>query len=403
MMMGGVTLASGVVTRSSTNAWTLELDGHPFIPFGLNRFTVMTPGNNRDDWTTEQYLQQAAAHGVNTLRVFVPEPDFESVLGTYDAEQLRRLDQTVQLAEQYGMKLIVCLFDHWVFRNALATSAYSVHKGGPLESGRAFYTHPVARVHQAQRIRFIVTRYKTSSDILAWEPINELNGVAADYPGQQTDAMAWLHFAAAEIRAVDPTHLITESLTGDVRWEDLWRDSVIDLVQLHTYREVRSPERAAAGARNTLRWAQETFQKPVMIGEYAPLGTLEPIVRADFVTATLLASFTSGGSSLLWTHRNDEFGDITDAEWDAYARLAFLPKLLSQPGPQGPVPAESGAAYQYGPVVAVSALGGPLRVTLPFEHFTIRAYHPDRHDWSMLPDAALDVQPGTFLLFERTP
>ncbi|UBV44457.1 cellulase family glycosylhydrolase (plasmid) [Deinococcus taeanensis] len=276
LVLGGAALADGFVTRSSAQPWTLEIDGIPCVPYGLNRFAVMKPGNNREDWSTEQYMRHAATRGVNTIRLFVPEPEFESTRGAYDPEQVRRLDQTIELAGTYTVKLIVCLFDHWVFRHVLDTSAYGAKSGGPLTTGKAFYTSSVARSAQARRIAFLVSRYQDSLAILAWEPINELNGVCADYPGQREEALDWLHFAVATIKKSDQRHLITQSLTGDVRWEELWSDPTIDLVQLHTYREVRNPDRAAAVARNAIRWAQETFQKPALVGEYAPTGRGRP-------------------------------------------------------------------------------------------------------------------------------
>lgn len=405
LLMGGAAFAEGFVTRSLTHPWTLELDGKPFIPYGLNRFAVMNPENNRDNWSTEQYIRQAANRGVNTLRIFVPEPQYEGQLGVYDIEQVKRLDQTVKLAEKYHVKLIVCLFDHWVFRNVLDTSMYGITNGGPLNTGKDFYTSEAARPYQARRIEFIVSRYKDSPAILAWEPMNELNGVSADYPGQHEEAMNWLHFAVSEIKKVDAKHLITESLTGDVRWEELWSDPVIDLVQIHTYRDVRNPDRAATVARNYIRWAQDTFQKPSMVGEYAPLKAVDAQTRADFITAAMLASFATGGSSLLWTHKNDEFGDVTDEEWAAYQKLGFLPDLFTQAGPQGDVPTEGGFAYRYGPTIAAYAAGGHLKVNVPFQNYAVRSFDPESRKWvkSAAMQNTFTVSEGTFVLFEARP
>ncbi|UBV44456.1 hypothetical protein LAJ19_16860 (plasmid) [Deinococcus taeanensis] len=95
---------------------------------------------------------------------------------------------------------------------------------------------------------------------------------------------------------------------------------------------------------------------------------------------------------------------MTDAEWAAYERLAFLPRLLGQAGRRGNVPAEGRSAYQYGPVVVASAAGGPLNVELPFQNFTVRLYRPDLRQWTTLPASAeMNAPQGSFVLFEAAP
>lgn len=318
----------GFIRRDSKDPTRLVSDdGAPFYPIGLNRWAVYVDANNRDAENMETYIKNARASGINTLRVFIVEnnPDvpmsIEPRLGQYNEAYLERLDQLFELANKYGMYIILALYDHYDLRNFWSSSAYSSARGGPAVHPIDFYTNPVALLYEQKRIGMLVERYTKWANLLAWEPINEANGVVANPPANFPAIVAhWVSGMAEYIKSIDPNkHLVTESLTGDNFWPAVFQSPALDIAQAHIYRNSRNPN-AIVNLVNMYYAKGRELGKPLIIGEFGSLkGNPQ---RIEYIHDGLWAALMNGGSAFLWTHKNDPYGDVNDDILRVYSGLA---------------------------------------------------------------------------------
>jgi endo-1,4-beta-mannosidase len=162
---------------------------------------------------------------------------------------LERLDRTIALAEQHGIRLILPLVNYWddfggvnqylswfglrgrdrFYRNSDVKDAY-----------RAYLEHLALRVN---------TRtgrcYRDEPAILAWELANEPRCVADDgspLPDGTGTLIDWVHEMSTWLKSIDPNHLVAVGDEGCFRCERLLQVPDIDFGTCHLY-----PDYAAQG------------------------------------------------------------------------------------------------------------------------------------------------------------
>ncbi len=322
-----VPISGESIKLSSINLRMLERKGEPFYSIGMNRFFVYISENNRDNLTPEEYLKLMKASGMNTVRVFVAEPGFEPRVGEYSHYYLNRLDNLFQIAEKEGVYIILALFDHYAFRFRWSESAYNRKNGGPVSYPYQIFTLPAAIAYQKARIKFLVERYSSHPALLAWEPINEVNGVSPDHIPMVLEkknwhdiCFRWIELISGYIREIDPhNHPITVSLTGDNFWPELFFLPTVDIVQIHTYRETNDPFKLLKVIKNYASHL-EKMPKPTIIAEFAPRKEVRE--RAKFISFGIWSAWAKGMSAFPWTHKNDPFGDLTDEDFQQFLPLS---------------------------------------------------------------------------------
>lgn len=116
------------------------------------------------------------------------------------ADGLKRLDYVVSAAEKYGIKLIIPFVNSWDDYGGM--NAYVNAYGG---SKTGWYTDAkIQSVYQAY-IKAVVSRYKTSSAVFAWELANEPR-----CSGCETDIIAdWVAKTSSYIKSLDSNHMVT--------------------------------------------------------------------------------------------------------------------------------------------------------------------------------------------------
>jgi hypothetical protein len=194
------------------------------------------------------------------------EPGDGNGLGRYDQQAAWRIDHVIELAEQLGIEVLMCIESF----NSLSTGPhpqwdsypYNAAHGGPCSSPGDFFTDPEAKRLFEQRLRYIVARWGSSPSVLAWEFWNEVD-ITDDY---DSPAVAQWHREMAEsLRQIDPwSHLITTSYArteGDPAVDGLPQ---MDFVQSHSY---GSHDVAAALSRWSLSKAKD-YGKPHYFGEF---------------------------------------------------------------------------------------------------------------------------------------
>ena len=116
------------------------------------------------------------------------------------ANGLQRLDYVVSAAEKYGIKLIIPFVNNWNDYGGM--NAYINAYGGSKVDW--FTNTKIQGVYQAY-IKAVVSRYKDSPAIFAWELANE-----ARCQGCSTDVIYnWVKTTAAYIKSLDANHMVT--------------------------------------------------------------------------------------------------------------------------------------------------------------------------------------------------
>ncbi|KAK3906161.1 beta-mannanase [Staphylotrichum tortipilum] len=224
-----------------------KLQGKDFHFAGSNAYYFPFNGNQDD---VEKGLTAAKKAGLNVFRTwgfndknatYIPGgmPNYggegagpsEVVLQLWHSDgtstiDLSGFDKVVKAAEKTGMKLLIALTNNWADYGGM--DVYTVNLGGKYHDD--FYTMPKIKAAFKRYVKEIVTRYKDSSAVFAWELGNEprcgADGVR-NLPrsancGPETLA-SWISEMSAYIKSIDCNHLVTWGGEGEFhRVSDDW-------------------------------------------------------------------------------------------------------------------------------------------------------------------------------------
>ena len=175
-------------TRVAANRQYFETgDG---LPMPLVGACVCWPGA-RGTFDYDDWFAGMSRVGENYTRLWMAPWAFgiEAEPGTltqYRLDRAWQLDYVLQLAEQKGIGIMLCLdyhgmfeteIDVWGGNNYWPKHPYNAVQGGPCANPNAFFTSTAARAIYQKRLRYLVARYGYSSSLLAWEFFNELDNV----------------------------------------------------------------------------------------------------------------------------------------------------------------------------------------------------------------------------------
>jgi mannan endo-1,4-beta-mannosidase len=143
-------------------------------------------------------ITSAASSGTVWYQSFI---EGESVQINTGADGLERLDVVVSTAESYGVSLIVNFVNNW--DNYGGMQAYADYYDINLLD---WYNSTVAQAQYQTYIEAVVSRYKTSTAIFAWELANEPRCT----PGCDLSTIqTWATQTSAYIKSLDPNHMVT--------------------------------------------------------------------------------------------------------------------------------------------------------------------------------------------------
>ncbi|TEB34981.1 glycoside hydrolase [Coprinellus micaceus] len=233
---------------ATTKGRSFYVDGKPFYFVGANSYWLPLLTLQDDIHAT---FKEMRASGIKVLRTWgfnainATELPFahESGLTYYQVwdngewklndgpQGLKRLDNVIETAGKYGIKVILAFTNNWVGYGG--SELYVNHIAGAGATHDAFYSDPRIVASYQRYVKAIVNRYKKSANVFAWELMNEarclgdLRGGPACAPG--TDLIShWYKGQAAFVRKLDPYHLITTGGEGHFykRDEDIgyWLD-----------------------------------------------------------------------------------------------------------------------------------------------------------------------------------
>jgi hypothetical protein len=226
-------------------------------------------------WTDdyEYYFEKLKETGCNFTRIWMSPWSLclewdEYGLGRYNLENAQRLDEVMELAQKYGIYIMLCFEYHGVAQknegyfkeNKWNENPYNAQNGGPCKSAAEIFSNPEAKQYFKNRLRYIVARYGWSTHIHSWEFWNEVDLTA----GRAEDVIAWHAEMAAYLKKIDPyRHLITSSFSSS-KYPQLWDVEHLDFSQLHIY---NAPDMVYTINKSVLE-NQKAHKKPHVIGEY---------------------------------------------------------------------------------------------------------------------------------------
>jgi hypothetical protein len=229
-------------------------------------------------WTDdfEHYFRKMRDAGMNITRIWLcpwslPFEWTETGLGRYNLRSARRLDSILEMANKYGIFVILCIDYHGIAPKGLGffkedrwlDNPYNKANGGPCVGRADFFTSAEAKAFLKKKYKYIISRFGHSPNIAAWEFMNEADLMA----GLSLPVSQW-HIEMAEyVRSIDVhKRLISTSSTRHYieKVIDAFRSPAFDFVMYHDYNSLD------LGAYFTylLEATTEYYQKPVVLGEF---------------------------------------------------------------------------------------------------------------------------------------
>ncbi len=313
----------------------LTLDGQPFRFTGVNIYAA-----NSDGWCGEHYdanQLRTAFDGIGSRDTVLRAWFFQTLAAQKGPDgawtgvrDWTRFDQTLAIAAEKGVHVIVTLTDQW---GECGDGGHSGFKDKDWYLGGYNSPDPILAARYDHWVSYrdwvteVVNRYKDDSTILAWQLVNEaevkdsLNaGCPVGDPGNPLDHGHILREFARDIsdlvRSIDANHLISlGTIGGGQCGTDAWQYPLIhdlpniDLCEVHDYSLEAMPGVPWNGLQ--LRLDQcAGLDKPVFIGESGitpdnlPLADQSLEGRARLYDAKFRAQFGAGVvGELVWDYR----------------------------------------------------------------------------------------------------
>lgn len=208
----------------TTNGLQFELNGKPYSFAGANSWTI----GATDQGFISDAIKSAQGIGYTVIRVgaWIMKDPSNSLLGSWGSDGevwyqlwengqpslnigtngLALLDSAVREAEAAGIQFIMCLVNEWP--NYGGQIDYVNNLLGDGQSHAEFYTNPIVVNAFKDYVSEIVTRYKDSPAIFAWELANEARCEEPECNGSQV-LTTWADQISQYIKSLDSNHLVT--------------------------------------------------------------------------------------------------------------------------------------------------------------------------------------------------
>jgi hypothetical protein len=224
----------------------------------------------------EYYFKKMQAAGMNMTRIWLCPWHLsfewtETGLGRYNLKSADRLDKILNLAQKYGIYIILCIDYHGVARKGMGyfgenrwpENPYNISNGGPCAKPEDIFTNYEARQYFKKKYKYIVSRYGHSSNIVAWEFYNEVDLMA----GKSIPVNRW-HIEMAEyVKSIDVhNRFVSTSSTRSFpeKVVDAFKSPAIDFVMFHQYNNLNIGPYVTDLTEAML----EYYQKPVVLAEF---------------------------------------------------------------------------------------------------------------------------------------
>lgn len=224
----------------------------------------------------EYYFRKLQSSGMNIARIWICpwHLSFEwqqTGLGQYDLNSANRLDSILELAEKYGIYIMLCIDYHGIAQkgqgffkeNKWIDNPYNKINGGPCENAADLFTDEIAKMFFKKKYKYIVSRFGHSNYIACWEFYNEADLMA----GKSVQVNRW-HIEMAEyVKSIDiHERLVSTSSTRSYveKVVDAFKSPAMDFVMFHNYNNFNFAPYVTDLLDNTVDY----YDKPVVIGEF---------------------------------------------------------------------------------------------------------------------------------------
>lgn len=271
-------------------------DGREFFGIGLNfrspydvRYAQIVPYSSWPDMgmaACDYFFPKLAAAGIDVLEVWMSswwlalewtegEPGFHGV-GHYNQYRAWMFDHVLQLAEDYGIRLLVPLNNHGKFSETSdqewARNPYNVANGGFLAQCGDYYSDERAKQAFKRTADYILARWSASPNILGWKLFTEidLTGPSTNFYRQPCVA-AWHDEMSSYLHQHDVWQhpVTTHWMVGYVRINDeIARIPGLDFLTTDIYYNLGQGTRGLVDMMRDGWKRAESWQKPLVITEY---------------------------------------------------------------------------------------------------------------------------------------
>lgn len=270
-------------------------------------------------------------HGVKHLRVFPLWRDFQPVSPLFDGAGIKReyrvhedklpennyyLDETMlkrferfcDIADEFGLKLIVGILTGWMSGRLFIP---------PALYGKNLYTDSTALMFELKYVEGFVKHFKNKSAILGWDLGNECNCLAKaeDYEV----AEVWTGIISNAIRANDPTRIIVSgmhSLSVEDNWRIEGQAAYTDMLTTHPYpffvnhcsKDKFSSMRTLLHATCETKYYADIAGKPCLVEELGNLGPMmcNDEIAGNFLKVNLFSNWAHNSPGVMWWCANDQ-------------------------------------------------------------------------------------------------
>jgi hypothetical protein len=317
--------ATSFVTISSSNPFYFQLsDGQPFIVNG----PCIAGATNME--TMHLYLKKLSSNGANFARVWLCNQLFEveKKFGEYDEAQAKKIDQLLEWATKYNLKMKLCLDNtRQIIPDKTAwfnKPQYHVDNGGSFNNVDEYINTEKGRQSYLNRIKFFSNRYGNHPAVFGWELWNEMNGIMCK------GLREWNDYMLPQVHRLFPRNLVLQSLGSfdmesrrpDYRYINQLQSN--DVAQIHRYIDAHATLDVCTSPMDVLssnaidELKSYHLHKPMLLAEVGavlPNHTgpsdlyaldTEGALMHDMLFAPFFAGAAGSGNSWHWDHYIDK-------------------------------------------------------------------------------------------------
>lgn len=318
------------------------------------------------DWQPEVVdhdLKILSEHGVKMLRVFPLWSDFQPIDQLYTVsnkpkeirhgetilsddengkagmseEALARFEAFTNIAEKYGITLVVGLITGWMSGRCFVPTALQ---------GKNLLTDPTAIKWEVRFVKQFVKRFMKKECIVAWDLGNEINAMSP-VPDRDT-AWLWTALISNTIKSLDsgrPVISGMHGLTVDSKWHWTIEDQseLTDVLTTHPY-PIFTPHcnldpintmRTLLHASSQTRFYSDIGGKPCFVEEQGTLGPMfsDDEVDAAFMRANLFSLYAHDCRGMMWWCNHEQV-ELERAPYDWIAMETELGLFRSDNTPK---------------------------------------------------------------------
>ena len=266
-----------------------------------------------------------------------PLPHTEAGQAGVDAVMAERFGVFCDLAEKYGIRLIVGLVTGWMSGRMHMPEAFS---------GKNLLADPLVIRWQVRFVRYMVKTFRDKPAIAAWDLGNECNCMGGV---DKNGAYLWATVITDTIKLEDPDRPVVSGMHGlnpNGSWTAQDQGEILDILCTHPY-PLFTPH-CDTDPQNQMKSILHSTAESVLYASLGgkpcfveEIGTLGPMIAdediaADYIHTALYSAWAHDLRGFVWWCANEQ-SELTHTpyDWDSVERELGLFRLDGSPKPVG--------------------------------------------------------------------